>query len=50
MVMMAANYLDPETVLRKLSFINVDEIESILARNTQTDAERNVLTDLDSNP
>jgi hypothetical protein len=34
MVMMAANYLDDETVLRKLPFITPDEIDSIIARRT----------------
>ena len=32
MVMMAANYLDEETIIRKLPFITPDEVESILAR------------------
>lgn len=32
MVMLAANYLDDETVLRKLPFITVDEVDGILAR------------------
>lgn len=36
MVMMAADYLDRETILRKLTFIDVDEIEKILQN---TDAE-----------
>ena len=32
MVMLAANYLDDETVLKKLPFITVDEVDGILAR------------------
>lgn len=32
MVMMAANYLDAETVIRKLPFITPDEVDGILAR------------------
>ena len=32
MVMLAADYLDDETVLKKLPFITVDEIDTILAR------------------
>ena len=32
MVMMAANYLDDETVIRKLPFITPDEVDAILAR------------------
>ena len=39
MVMEAAQYLDDETVLRKLPFITVDEIPDILARKT---AERDM--------
>ena len=32
MVMLAADYLDPETVLNKLPFVTVDEVDGILAR------------------
>ena len=32
MVMMAANYLDEETIVRKLPFITPDEVDNILAR------------------
>lgn len=32
MVMMAANYLDDETVIRKLPFITPDEVDGIIAR------------------
>lgn len=39
MVMMAANYLDDETVLKKLPFVTVDEVETILAKKLDTDAE-----------
>ena len=37
MIMMAANYLDDETVIRKLPFITPDEVESILARKLLND-------------
>lgn len=37
MVMLAANQLDQETILRKLPFITVDEIDAILARKDKTD-------------
>ena len=39
MVMMAANYLDDETVIRKLPFITPDEVDSILARKLAKDTE-----------
>jgi hypothetical protein len=39
MVMMAANYLDDETVIRKLPFITPDEVEGILARKLSKDTE-----------
>ena len=39
MVMMAANYLDDETIIRKLPFITPDEVESILARKLSQDVE-----------
>lgn len=32
MIMLAANYLDDETVLNKLPFVTVDEVDGILAR------------------
>lgn len=37
MVMLAANYLDDETVIRKLPFITPDEVESILVRKEAND-------------
>lgn len=37
MVMMAANYLDDETVIRKLPFITPDEVDGILARKLASD-------------
>lgn len=40
MVMLSANYLDEETVLKKLPFVTPDEIESILLNNDATNAER----------
>jgi len=36
MVMLAANYLDDETVLKKLPFITVDEVDGILANRDST--------------
>lgn len=40
MVMLAANYLDPETLLRKLAFVSVDEIPGIIARINAQDLSR----------
>ena len=37
MVMMAANYLDEETVIRKLPFVTPDEVDAILARKMVMD-------------
>ena len=37
MVMMAANYLDDETIIRKLPFITPDEVDGILARKLAND-------------
>lgn len=37
MVMLAANYLDDKTVLDKLPFISVDEVDTILARKGKED-------------
>lgn len=37
MVMMAANYLDDETIIRKLPFITPDEVDGILARKLSSD-------------
>jgi hypothetical protein len=37
MVMMAANYLDDETIIRKLPFITPDEVDGILARKVSDD-------------
>ena len=37
MVMMAANYLDEETIIRKLPFITPDEVDGILARKAASD-------------
>lgn len=39
MIMMAANYLDDETVVRKLPFITPDEVDGILARRDRQDQE-----------
>lgn len=37
MVMMAANYLDDETIIRKLPFITPDEVDAIMVRKTAND-------------
>jgi len=37
MIMLAANYLDDETVLKKLPFLTPDEIDGILARKDEKD-------------
>ena len=37
MIMLAANYLDDRTVLEKLPFITVDEVDAILARKGKED-------------
>ena len=37
MVLLAANYLDDETILKNIPFITVDEVPDILARKDQTD-------------
>ena len=39
MVMMAANYLDDETVIRKMPFITPDEVPNILANKLARDTE-----------
>lgn len=39
MIMLAANYLDDETLLKKLPFITVDEVDGILARKGQSDQD-----------
>lgn len=39
MVISAANYLDDETILRKLPFITPDEIDSILLRRNEEESE-----------
>ena len=39
MVLSASDYLDEETILRKLPFVTVDEITSILARKDVENAE-----------
>jgi len=39
MVLLGANYMDDETILRKLPFITPDEVETILKRKATTDFE-----------
>lgn len=40
MVMQAATYLDAETVLKKLPFVTVDEVQDILNRKDKEDVDR----------
>lgn len=40
MVLSAAQYLDDETILKHLPFISIDEVNDILARKTEEEAER----------
>ena len=47
MVMLAANYLDDETILKKLPFITPDEIDGILVRKDKTDQESFVTEEQD---
>ena len=39
MVLLAANYLDDETILKKLPFVTPDEIDSILDRKEAYDQD-----------
>lgn len=45
MIMLAANYLDDETVLKHLPFITVDEIDGIMSRRDKETANRIKLED-----
>lgn len=50
MVLLAAEYLDDETILRKLPFLTVDEIDKILKRKDAEDMERqNFINTSDNN-
>ena len=40
MILQAANYLDDETVLSKLPFVTVDEVQSILVKKDMEEAEK----------
>ena len=40
MILAAGQYLDNETILRHLPFLSADEIDGILDRTTQEEAER----------
>ena len=40
MVLSAAQYLDDETILKKLPFLNIDEIQDIMIRKTREEAAR----------
>ena len=40
MIMTAAQYLDEETILRKLPFVSVDEVDGIMERNLDANAGR----------
>ena len=54
MVLSAAEWLDEETVLRKLPWVTVDEVEEILARRAEADMARysagNTVVDMDADP
>ena len=54
MVLSAAEWLDEETVLRKLPFVTVDEVDEILARRAEADMARysagNTVVDMDADP
>ena len=45
MIMTAAQYLDEETILRKLPFVTVDEVPGIMERNLDANAGRFNLTE-----
>lgn len=47
MVMTAAQYLDDETVLTKLPFITVDEVDEIMERKTQEGASRMLINNIE---
>ena len=40
MVLAAAQYLDDETILKHLPFLNIDEIDNILLRRDKEEADR----------
>ena len=40
MVIQAAQYLDQETILKKLPFITVDEVEDIMKETMQEESDR----------
>ena len=48
MVLSAANYLDAETILRKLPFITPDEVDDILARKDENDQRMYMLAKLEA--
>lgn len=39
MIMLAADYLDDETIVKKLPFVSVDEVDTILARKVADDTD-----------
>ena len=51
MLMLVAEYLDDETILKKVPFISPDELEEITKRKAETDMSRfgNTPTDEDTN-
>lgn len=49
MVLQSANYLDDETILKHLPFLSVDEIEDILKRKEEEEAERYKMAEQISN-
>ena len=48
MVMMSANYLDDETIIKKLPFITPDEVDGILAKKEEKDQAMFMLAQLQS--
>ena len=40
MILSSANYLDDETVLKHLPFINIDEVQDILKRKDKEESDR----------
>lgn len=40
MIMLASQYLDDETILNHLPFLNIDEVNDIMKRKTQEESER----------
>lgn len=50
MILAAAQYLDDETILKHLPFLNIDEIDEILVRRDKEEADRFADDDSDDEP